>query len=334
MGNEEAKFDVIAVGDTTEDVFLGLSDAAVQCDIDEANCKLLLDYADKIAVDTKTDVPAVGNAANHAIGIARIGLRASIYTVVGDDTQGHIAGDIFKEEGVDTKYVTYDKKNGTNFSTVINYKGERTILVYHEPREYQLPRMESTKWIYLTSASGDGVEALHEQMVKYLDEHPDIQLAFNPGTHQMHLGGTKLGPLLSRTNLLFLNREESAEVLGVEKHDVLELFKAYHEIGVTNMVITDGPEGAYVSDGKDVWYLGIFDGPVIERTGAGDSFGSGFLGGLLSGVPLSEAMLWGNANSTSVVRFIGAREGLLTPEQIQEMIEANPDVRPQEFGTL
>src|SRR3989344_104317 len=144
----EKSFDMIAIGDTTQDVFLLMSDASLQCDLDGKNCRLCFDYAEKIAVDQKTDVPAVGNAANHAIGVARLGFSAAIYTIVGDDTQGRIAKDIFTENGVDTALMAFDSARGTNFSTVINYKAERTIFVYHEPRDYSLPALPPTKWIY------------------------------------------------------------------------------------------------------------------------------------------------------------------------------------------
>jgi sugar/nucleoside kinase (ribokinase family) len=96
--------------------------------------------------------------------------------------------------------------------------------------------------------------------------------------------------------------------------------------------MTDGPDGSYVSDGKTIWFLPIFDGPVIERTGAGDSYGSGFLAAILSGKPVNEAMLWGNANSTSVVEKIGAREGLLNQDGIAEGIAKNTQYVPEEFA--
>lgn len=324
--------DMIAIGDTTQDVFLEMSDASVQCDIDGENCRISFDYADKIAVDKKTDVPAVGNAANHAIGMARLGLKSALYTVVGDDAQGRLTDEVLKENGVIADYVVHDKKHGTNFSAVINYKGERTIFVFHEPRDYQLPAFKPTQWVYVTSASGDGVKQLHEQILDYLEQNSEIKLAFNPGTHQMHLGKEKLTPLLARCDALFLNRDESAEVLGVATQDVKELMGQYHELGVKMMIMTDGPEGSYVSDGKTIHQLGIFAGPVVERTGAGDAFGSGFMGATLKGKPMDEAMLWGNANSTSVVQFIGAREGLLSEDKIKESIEANPSVRTEVFG--
>lgn len=334
MNDQKKQYDMIAIGDTTQDVFLEMDDATVRCDLDQENCRISFDYADKIAVNKKTDVPAVGNAANHAIGLARLGLSTALYTVVGDDVQGHLASDVLRENNVDPQYVVHDQKNGTNFSSVINYRGERTILVYHEPRDYELPELAPTEWIYLTSASGDGVKKLHQQVDEYLQTNPDIKMAFNPGTHQMNLGAELLKPLLSKTQVLFLNREEAAEVLAVKTSDIKELVSAYHDIGVKVMVLTDGPDGSYVSDGSTIWHLPIFKGPVVERTGAGDSFGAGFMSAIIKGKPYQEAMLWGNANSTSVVQYIGAREGLLHEEGINKLIQDNADIKPQEFAKL
>lgn len=329
---EEFIHDVIAIGDTTQDIFLKMHDASVQCDLDGKNCKICFDYADKIAVDQKTDVPAVGNAANHAIGVARLGLRAALYTVVGDDDQGHKVEEVLDENKVDKSYLTFDQTHGTNLSIVVNFRSERTIFVYHEPRAYKVPAFKSASWIYLTSASGEGVQELHDQTLEYLDANKSVKLAFNPGTHQMHLGKTKLLPLLERSSLLFLNREEAARVLEVDTDNVRELTQGFHKIGATTVVITDGPEGSYASDGKTVWYSGIFDGPVIERTGSGDSFGSAFLSALIKGKSIPEAMQWGNANATSVVQYIGAREGLLTEDALHKMIEENSSVESKVYN--
>ena len=327
------RMDVIAVGDTTEDIFLGLHDASLQCDIDGANCKLCLDYADKIAVESKVIVPAVGNAANHAIGVARLGLSSGLYTIVGKDDQGEKAKTILEQNHVDTSFLNFDEQHGTNLSIVINFRTERTILVYHEPRNYQLPDISPATWVYLTSASGDGVAALHEQVLGFLDTHPETKLAFNPGTHQIHLGKDELLPMLKKTNILFVNREEAAQVLEIETRDIKKLASGFHDIGIETVVITDGPEGAYASDGKTIYHLDIYPGPVIERTGAGDAFGSGMLAALVHEQSLTDAMRWGNANSTSVVQFIGAREGLLERPAIEHMIAEHADITPRVFAS-
>jgi sugar/nucleoside kinase (ribokinase family) len=326
--------DVVAVGDTTEDIFLGMHDASLQCDIDGANCKLCLDYADKIAVDTKTVIPAVGNAANHAIGIARLGLSAGLYTVVGKDDQGEKAKQILEQNHVDTSFLAFDPERGTNLSIVINFRTERTILVYHEPRTYKLPDISPTKWIYLTSASVEGVKDLHTQTLEFLDAHPETKLAFNPGTHQIHLGKEELLPVLKKTNVLFVNREEAAQVLEIETRDIKTLIEGFHALGIATVVITDGPDGAYASDGRQIYFLPIYPSEVIERTGAGDAFGSGMLGALIHGKTLLEAMQWGNANSTSVVQFIGAREGLLEADAVQHLIKEHGDITPRVFASL
>jgi sugar/nucleoside kinase (ribokinase family) len=176
---ENTTFDVVAVGDTTQDIFLQMSDASLQCGLDGKNCKICFDFADKIAVDKKTDIPAVGNAANHAIGVARLGLRSALYAVVGEDAQGKRAKEVLEENKVDTRYLTFDQKHGTNLSIVINFRSERTIFVYHEPRDYQLPQLERPAWIYLTSASGEGAQTLHDQMLSFLQSQPEVKLAFN-----------------------------------------------------------------------------------------------------------------------------------------------------------
>ncbi len=323
--------DIVAVGDTTEDIFLGLHDASLQCDIDGANCKLCLDYADKIAVESKVIIPAVGNAANHAIGVARLGLSSALYTVLGKDDQGEKAKMILEQNRVDTSFLSFDEKHGTNLSIVINFRTERTILVYHEPREYRLPDISPTKWIYLTSASGNGVTQLHAETLDFLDNHPETKLAFNPGTHQIHLGKDGLLPVLKKTNLMFVNREEAAQVLEIETRDIKVLASEFHGLGIQTVVITDGPEGAYASDGRHIYYIKIYPGDVVERTGAGDAFGSGMLAALVQGQTIIEAMRWGNANSTSVVQYIGAREGLLERPAIERMIQEHADITPTVF---
>src|SRR3990167_4007569 len=102
-------FDLIAIGDSTVDVFLELHEASVNCEIDPEECKLVLDYADKIPVEKMTRVAAVGNAANTAIGTARLGLKAALYTLVGDDQDGEEMRQVFEKEKVAEDYIIVDK---------------------------------------------------------------------------------------------------------------------------------------------------------------------------------------------------------------------------------
>jgi ribokinase len=78
------------------------------------------------------------------------------------------------------------------------------------------------------------------------------------------------------------------------------------------IIVSDGPNGVCASDGKTIVQAGMYeDVPVIDRTGAGDAFASGFLSQWLLGKSLKESIVFASANSTSVVSQIGAKQGIL-----------------------
>jgi sugar/nucleoside kinase (ribokinase family) len=304
--------DIIAIGDATLDTFIQIDDASVLCNLQKDVCVLCLSYADKIAVGRPIRTPG-GNAANNAVGSSRLGLKAAIYTVLGSDETGHKIRQVLKDEGVSTEYVSLDKGTETNTATVLNYKGERTILVYHADRKYKLPKFKESRWIYLTSI-GKNHLSLHDEVIGYLKNH-DTKLAFNPGTHQLKQGLDKLKPVLEVTDVLFVNKEEAKRLVG-EIAEMKDLLSAVHRVGPEIVVITDGQNGSYVHDGKKFWKCGITDTPIVERTGAGDSFGTAFLAALRHGKDIPEALRWGTMNSGSVITKIGPQAGLLTKNQM------------------
>ena len=91
------------------------------------------------------------------------------------------------------------------------------------------------------------------------------------------------------------------------------------------IVITDGGKGAYAYDGKSFYYCPIFPSEVISTLGAGDSFASTFCASLYrNGIDIGRALMYGSVNSASVVSKFGATEGLLTFEEIEEILALNP----------
>lgn len=310
--------DLISIGDATIDHFFFFHDASVHCSVNKAECFLTLHYADKIAVDQYYHSVA-GNAANNAVGSARLGLKTAFYTVLGDDSGGREIRHKMAKEGVDTRYIVMKKGESTNISSVLVFKGERTILVYHVPRRYHAPRLEQSRWVYLTSAGpADRVGSLHQQVLAYLKKNPSTKLGFNPGTHQLKLGRAKLLPLLRRTDALFLNREESMLVLGIKrKLPMIDLAKKLVSVGPRIAVVTDADTGSYVWDGKAGYHLRSHPAKPIERTGAGDSFATGFIAALNYKKSIPEAMVWGTLNAGSVILKVGPQAGLLTSREMK-----------------
>jgi sugar/nucleoside kinase (ribokinase family) len=320
--------ELIAIGDSTLDVFLDIDDATLNCQLDKKQCLLCFDYADKIPVLEVVQVPGAGNASNAAVGGERLGMRSAIVSIVGNDEIGEEIIRGWKKEGVSTQYVTTDKTRATNYSTVLNYKGERTILTHHEKREYRLPRISPTKWIYYTSI-GEKHERQEKALLTYLKNHPKTKLAFNPGTHQLHRGLDALKPAIKQSEVFILNRDEASRLLEDGERPIHNMLANFHHIGAKIVVITDGPDGSYASDGKNVWYMPIFKGPIKERTGAGDGYTIGLIYGLYTKRDLSEAMRYGTANAWSVVQFIGPQKGLLYKTKMEKIVKKFARVKPK-----
>lgn len=316
-------FDLISIGDATIDTFIQIHDAEVKCNLDKTECLICVEYGSKIAVDKLTHIVA-GNAANNAVGGQRLNLKTAIYVNVGDDNSGKQIEGKLKEEGVDTRYVISHKRMESNYSAILSFKGERTIFVYHQLWEYNLPDLERTRWVYFTSLSKSFTQSnLVGQLTQYLTR-TGSKLFYNPGTYQIEEGIKKDPQLLALTELFIVNKEEAKKILG--DLEIKDLLKEFVDLGPKMVIITNGPEGSWGYDGEKYCQLGIFPAKLMEMTGAGDSYAIGVLAGLSYGCDLSEAMRWGAANSASVIEKIGSQEGLLNFDEMQQKLKANLEI--------
>ena len=172
---------------------------------------------------------------------------------------------------------------------------------------------------------------MHGEIEKYLAAHPEVKLAFQPGTYQMKFGKEKLAGIYKRAEIFFCNKEESQRILGTQQEgDIKKLLSMVAELGPKIVVITDGTKGAYAFDAagsKNMWQMRTYPDPKppVQRTGAGDAFASTVTVALALGLPLAEALRWGPINSMSVVQGIGARAGLLSREKLEEYLKNAPE---------
>lgn len=327
-------FDLISIGDCVVDTFIPLDDA----EVDEKGGlrKLILRYGDKIPVGPSLSLVA-GNAANNAVGGSRLGLKTAIYTNVGDKDEEEYDQRIvakFKLEKIDIRYVVHDKNLPSNHHIVLNFKGERTILIHHQPWKFNLPDFDRSRWVYLTSMAPSYIESnVIDQLIRYV-ERSGAKLVYQPGTFQIKQGVKKQSRLLSLCELFIVNLEESKILLGFqtsENINIKKLLKGLADLGPKMVIITDGGEGSYGFDGERYYSLGIFKAKLLEMTGSGDAYATGTMAGLFHKKSLPEAMRWGAANGASVVEHIGPQAGLLTYEKMQERLKENSKVVAKEI---
>ena len=286
-------------------------------------------FGTKIPFDHAEVIEAVGNAANAAVAFARLGLDSSFVTNVGGDPHGRDMIAALHKQNVDTRFVRINPDKKSNYHYVLWYKEERTILIKHDEYDYHLPHLrpaETPKWVYFSSISEHAIP-YHDQVADWLDENPEVKLAFQPGTFQMEAGTERLKRIYARSDVLILNREEAASVGHGDHANLYDLFDHLHALGAKIVVITDGPDGAYASDGRDRFQMPLYPDPAppVDRTGAGDAFASTFVAALIKGNTIEGALQWAPINSMSVVQKVGAQAGLLSEKEIEEFLRNSPD---------
>jgi ribokinase len=320
------KFDFIAIGDITTDAFIRLKDATINCDLDKENCQICMSFGDKIPYEKVVVVPAVGNSPNASVSATRLGLKSALVTNLGDDLYGKEDIETLNKNKIDTSFVKIHKDKKSNYHFVLWFEDERTILIKHEEYPYEMPDIGSPKWIYLSSL-GENSLPFHTELARYVSERPDTKLVFQPGTFQIELGYDSLVDIYKNTELFFCNVQEAEKILKIKESDIKKLLSSMHDLGPNIVVITDGPNGAYTYDGEEIWHMPIYPDPAppVDRTGAGDSFSSTFTSALALGKTIPEALMWGPVNSMSVVQHVGAQEGLLTRESLEEFLTNAPE---------
>ena len=343
MQNQE--FDFIAIGDIVTDAFIKLKEAEVHCDIKKDTCQICLNFADKVPYESVTVLPAVGNSPNAAVAAARLGLKTALVTNLGADYHGAEAIAKLESEKVATDFVTKHEGAKTNYHYVLWYQDDRTILIKHEKYPYVLPdfalsagRQGNPQWLYLSSLGEFAFPEYHEKIIEYLESHPEIKVAFQPGTFQIKAGTEKLARLYQRTEVFFCNVEEAEKILkleiGSEKFEIKKLLEGIKQLGPKLVVITDGPKGAYVYDGNETWFGPTYPDPKspLERTGAGDAFSATFTATLALGESVLTALACGPINSMSVVQQVGAQAGLLSRAELEKLLATAPeDYKPQKL---
>ncbi len=325
------QYDLVAIGDVVVDEFVKLHEASVHCNIKHEECEICMSFGDKIPFEAAFLIPAVGNSPNASVAAAKLGLKSALYSNVGDDQYGKDCLSALDSAKVSPEFMHVHAGRPTNHHYVLWYEDDRTILIKHEAYPYSLPDMDDPKWIYLSSL-GESSLPFHKDIENYLLSHPGVKLAFQPGTYQIRFGKEALAGIYKRTEVFFCNREEAAKILNIGEEDIKPLLLGIHALGPKIAVITDGPEGAYASDGTNAWFMPKYPDPKppYERTGAGDAFSSTFTSALALGLDIQTALRWAPINSMAVVQKVGAQKGLLTREKLEEWLaKAPPDYLPR-----
>ncbi len=307
-------YDVITMGSATVDVFacsksklIKIFDAKGETDL------LAFQTGSKVLID-KLVYTVGGGGTNSAAAFAKLGLNTAFMGKIGKNANSRIILDKLKEFNIDTSLI---KRSGqhTGFSIVLdNIEKDRVILAYKGVNEnitlkdISLRKLKA-KWLYSSSLIKRSYITL-KKVSSYAKER-GIKVAFNPSSYQVEKGMDFLTPVLKNTTALIFNRSEAARLTGQD--DIRKSFIALHAAGPEIIVITDGENGVHASDGKKHYFLKARAvRGIMDTTGAGDSFASAFVTGMIKNKSMEFCLKLGLENASSVITHIGAKNGLLS----------------------
>ena len=320
-------FDVITIGSSTRDIFLKTFAFRVVESGESPNGRL-----ECVPLGAKLEADDIffstgGAAVNAATTFARQGFSVSTLSRIGNDGNGDEIRKVLFREGVDLSNMITDRGQKTAVSVVLLHGlGERSIVVYGGATDYWSAedissKSFNTRWLYISSLHGN-FDALHE-IIRRAKKN-GVKIMMNPGVRELS-SPQKLISLLQSVDILMMNREEASQFSGIPFKNEKEIFKKIDELEPGIFILTDGPNGAWVSDGRKACYAKPYKEKwVVDRTGAGDAFGSGFLSGIMRRMKdkknmkdlqtedIAYAIRLGSANATAKIEGMGASFGLLT----------------------
>jgi sugar/nucleoside kinase (ribokinase family) len=317
-----------------------------------AQSYLLLEEGNKIEVTAQKTFSG-GGATNAAVSLNKQGFEVSIFCKIGQDYAGDAVTQELSSFGIDTQYTVKAQTCGTATSYVVpSLSGDRTIFAYRGASTTlmatDLPEtaISGADFIYITSLSQAAAEQL-PGLVERANKH-NVPVAINPGISQLKLGASFLEKALSGIHTFILNYDEAKQFMASLMHvdDVVrarveqdlgvgedkfldeairfedvrfslrQFFTTILGLGVKVVVVTDGSNGVYVSTDDELYFHKSSKVDVVNTLGAGDAFGSSFVGAYQQGMNIPDAIRAGIVNSASVIAHSDAKSGLLSQSDI------------------
>jgi sugar/nucleoside kinase (ribokinase family) len=306
----------VVIGDVVMDRIIRLpgDDARLQVNNDEA--RLGLPLGAKVPLAQPPQNTPGGNAFNVAATLGKLGVKTQIYTVVGGNGEARTIINKLAGVGVGDKLILKDEQSETNTSTILSAGNDRIIFSYHATRNYKLPTLPRTKYVYLTSVGEDDVP-LYKQLLQ-AKAHNDFELIFSPGSRQLNESFAEIKPIVEQSAYVIFNREEAKRLIDIrEEIDDESLLRRVQQLGAKNVIMTNGKSGAVALEatGK-MTRVGALQVEVVENTGAGDTFSATAIALIERGYDMQTALGAAACHAAALVQTSDHFNALLTLEEL------------------
>jgi len=267
-----------------------------------------------------------GVTANYCVATARLGAKTGFFGAVGDDDFAEYLIKDFEKENVDTRFLIKKKGKNTAVNIIVVNKqiGEKFII--------QSPCMHSTapEQVDFNNSILDGIKLVHSTGI-----YPELTAHIFKQAKKRNIltsldlekqiaiwGLKKINPILENTDILLPNKAGAMQLTNTETPE--KAAYVFLDWGIELVVITLGEKGAAAFTPEESIYVPAYKVPVIDTTGAGDTFCGAFT--YTYGIKkwsLKKALQFSTAAASLKIQHLGARSGMPSFQQVEEFIILN-----------
>jgi len=280
----------------------------------------IVSHDEESFITDETDTPG-GSAANTIVGLARLGCSTSIIGKIAEDDEGDLIEYNLAVNGVYTNNLIYSESGSTGKCIgFVDKNGERCLYISPGVNddikigEINPLNIMRCKIMHYTSFVGDSFNTQIELLEKLSKE---TLLSFDPGMLYVEKGFDELKPILERTDILLINESELRLLCNNDYDDLKELTLGLLDLGIDTVVVKQGSKGVFAINNSQECFVEAYECEVVDTTGAGDSFNSGFLYSFLKGYDLEKSCQIGNWVASKAIQGFGM-EKFPTAKELEE----------------
>ena len=268
-----------------------------------------------------------GDAMNVAVGLARLGRKVVFCGRVGDDPFGaHLSG-VLQKNGIDAGGLIVDAGVSTGSCIVlVDAGGQRIFLYCGGSNERVTPTDVSDAQIgacahlhvggtyLLPGLDGEGSASLFRR-ARERGKTTSMDVTWDVSGRWLSL----IRPCLPQLTLFMPSENEAVHITG--ETDPVKMAAFLRAEGVGIAIIKLGARGAYVDGGDERFFVPAFDMPVVDTTGAGDSFTAGFVARYAEGRPLRDCAKYASAVAAHCIGAVGATAGVPDADTVAAFLQ-------------
>jgi sugar/nucleoside kinase (ribokinase family) len=271
-----------------------------------------------------------GSPANIAMNVKKLGINSTIICCAGSDEMGDFLISKMKMQGLDTSNV---KRAYSSTSMVLLNKSQSSpIPIFYRGADYRIVFDESIGDVIRTSKivhfstwpiSREPSRSAIEKIIEVAKQSGTI-IGFDPNYHPAlwekgYDGVSYIKGIIKDVDIIKPSEDDAKRLFGEESID--EYIARFLDLGAKLVIMTLGKDGLVASDGKTTIRMDSVADNVVDTTGAGDAFWSGFYAAIVKGYDVKDAIRLGNASSAYKLRYTGAVVDFPSIDRLKDLYE-------------